>query len=306
MSYIANWGATPWTNNVGYLNIPILEKSANYTTILTDSGKCILHPASDANARTFTIDSNANVAYPVGTVLMFKNNSANNLTIAITSDTLTLDWTGTTWSWTLAQYGKATAMKETSTTWSIGGVGLTVTPPTPPVTYATWNPADKDTYITLSWWDLVATDTISWPWSAVRSTIGKSSGKWYWELTITDFQVQQNVGIAWWTYPLNSQLGIGDSYAYSSSSYKYHEPDYPAYWASWTEWDIIGIALDMTGGTLEFFKNGASQWVAYTWLSWTYYAAFSGTRINDIVTANFWASAFTYSPPAGFNAWLYA
>ena len=117
--------ASPWTDNVGYLNIPQNSQSTNYTTVLSDSWKCIFHPSSDANARTFTIDSNANVPYDVWTVIMFKNNSANNLTIAITSDTLTLDGTGTTWSRTLAQYGKATAIKETSTTWSIGGVWLT-------------------------------------------------------------------------------------------------------------------------------------------------------------------------------------
>lgn len=105
--------------------IPINEQSAAYTTVLWDAGKCILHPSSDANARTFTIDSNANVAYPVWTVILFKNNTAEAVTIAITSDTLTLDGTWTTGSRTLAQYGKATALKETATTWSIWGVNLT-------------------------------------------------------------------------------------------------------------------------------------------------------------------------------------
>ena len=31
---------------------------------MADAGTEIYHPSSDANARTFTIDSNANVAYP--------------------------------------------------------------------------------------------------------------------------------------------------------------------------------------------------------------------------------------------------
>ena len=41
----------------------------------------------DANARTFTIDSNANVAYVIGTIIEFVNMSASAVTIAITSDT---------------------------------------------------------------------------------------------------------------------------------------------------------------------------------------------------------------------------
>src|SRR3990172_733363 len=47
------------------------SKSAAYTTTLGDANKHILHPASDNNARVFTIDSNANVPYAIGTTLTF-------------------------------------------------------------------------------------------------------------------------------------------------------------------------------------------------------------------------------------------
>jgi hypothetical protein len=113
------------TNPVGFRNIPQNSQSAAYTTVLTDSGKHIFHPSSDANARTFTIDSNANVAYPIGTAISFVNLSSSNVTIAITSDTLYLAGTGSTGSRTLAQYGEATALKITSTSWIINGTGLT-------------------------------------------------------------------------------------------------------------------------------------------------------------------------------------
>lgn len=109
----------------GFDTIPQNSQSAAYTTVLADSGKHIFHPSGDANARTFTIDSNANVAYKVGTAINFINMSANNVTIAITSDTLTLSPAGTTGSRTLAQYGCATALKITSTSWIITGTGLT-------------------------------------------------------------------------------------------------------------------------------------------------------------------------------------
>lgn len=109
----------------GYLNIPANSQSTAYTTMMSDAGKSIDHPSTDANARTFTIDSNANVPYPVGTCLSFSNMTSNVVTIAITSDTMYLAGTGTTGSRSLAQYGTATARKLTSTTWLISGVGLT-------------------------------------------------------------------------------------------------------------------------------------------------------------------------------------
>jgi len=113
------------TDAVGFRNVPIASKSAAYTTVLADSGKVIFHPSTDANARTFTIDSNANVAYALGTVLTFINMTSQAVTIAITSDTMYLAGTGTTGSRSLANYGMATAIKMTSTTWIISGSGLT-------------------------------------------------------------------------------------------------------------------------------------------------------------------------------------
>lgn len=115
----------PASASIGYLNIPINSQSAAYTTVLADSGKAIFHPSTDANARTFTIDSNANVAYAVGTAITFINMTSQVVTIAITSDTMYLAGTGTTGSRSLAQYGMATAVKMTSTTWIISGSGLT-------------------------------------------------------------------------------------------------------------------------------------------------------------------------------------
>jgi hypothetical protein len=113
------------TDGVGFRNIPIASKSAAYTTVLADSGKAIFHPSTDANARTFTIDSNANVAYPLGTAITFINMTSQVVTIAITSDTMYLAGPGTTGSRSLAQYGMATAVKMTSTTWIISGNGVT-------------------------------------------------------------------------------------------------------------------------------------------------------------------------------------
>jgi hypothetical protein len=113
------------TDAVGFRNTPVNSQSAAYTAVLADAGKTIFHPASDNNARTFTIPANSSVAYPVGTVLTFVNLAAADVTIAITDDTLYLAGPGTTGSRTLAEYGIASAVKLASTTWLISGNGLT-------------------------------------------------------------------------------------------------------------------------------------------------------------------------------------
>jgi hypothetical protein len=113
------------TDAVGFRNIPQNSQSADYTLVLADNGKHIFHPVGDNNARTFTIPANSSVAYPIGTALTFINMAAAAVTIAITTDTLTLSSAGTAGSRTLAQYGSATAVKITSTNWIISGSGLT-------------------------------------------------------------------------------------------------------------------------------------------------------------------------------------
>lgn len=114
------------TNKLGYLNVPQGSKSVNYTLVLGDAGKHLLHPSADTTARTFTIPANASVAFPVGTAVTFVNqNGAGALTIAITTDVMRLAGAGTTGSRTLAANGVATALKITATEWIISGVGLT-------------------------------------------------------------------------------------------------------------------------------------------------------------------------------------
>lgn len=105
---------------------PFRSVSAATTTVAGDANGFLYHPAADTTARVWTIDSNANVPYPVGTAITFDNDAgAGALTIAITSDTLVLVGAGTTGSRTLAAGGRATALKVTSTRWRISGSGLT-------------------------------------------------------------------------------------------------------------------------------------------------------------------------------------
>lgn len=110
---------------IGFRSVPQNSQSAPYTCVLADSGCHILHPSSDATARTFTIPANASVAFPVGTTITFVNqNAAGVITIAITTDTMRLSPTGLTGNRTLAANGIATALKVSATEWLISGNGL--------------------------------------------------------------------------------------------------------------------------------------------------------------------------------------
>jgi hypothetical protein len=103
--------------------IPINPQSANYTTVASDASGIVLHPSTDNNPRTFTIDSNANCPLPVGSTIKFVN-EANTLTIAVTSDTMTLAGGTSTGNRTLGAYGTALATKTHATAWVIEGVNL--------------------------------------------------------------------------------------------------------------------------------------------------------------------------------------
>lgn len=110
--------------DVGYRNIPQNSQSVNYTAVLADAGKHILHPNGGGAGDTFTIPANASVAYDIGTVITFVNRDSNAVSIAINTDTLILAGTTTTGTRTLAQNGIATAIKVEATTWIISGTAL--------------------------------------------------------------------------------------------------------------------------------------------------------------------------------------
>jgi hypothetical protein len=101
---------------------PLNSQSVDYTGVIGDANGTLLH-ASGSGTDTFTIPANSSVAYVIGTMITFVNESSGDLTIAITSDTMT-DTDGNTGSRTLAENGIATAIKTTSTTWRISGAEL--------------------------------------------------------------------------------------------------------------------------------------------------------------------------------------
>lgn len=174
-----------------------------------------------------------------------------------------------------------------------------------PTTYATWNPSDKGSGCTLSNGNLTVSAS-GYSNSGVRATIGKSTGKWYWELTVVSGSYNlASVGPNTWSLAASAMSGCwgylqatGDAYNNSNGGVTYG--------ATWTTaGDVIGVALDMTNGTVTMYKNGSSQGTMASGLSGTFYPTWSTGNNAASLTANFGASAFAYSVPSGYNSGVY-
>jgi hypothetical protein len=108
--------------NIGWRDCPQNSKTANYQLLISDRGKQIL---MNGTSLTLTIPANGTVAFPLGTTIMVVNSNSTSLTIAITTDTMTLANSTTTGSRTLAQNGLATLTKVGTSNWLIAGTGVT-------------------------------------------------------------------------------------------------------------------------------------------------------------------------------------
>lgn len=172
------------------------------------------------------------------------------------------------------------------------------------LSFNTWNSSDKDSSVALSNSNLTA--TFSGSAGGVRATTGKSSGKWYWEVTVTSWGSPgpATIGVADSSAALTTILGNDiHGWSYNSNGNEFHNASATAYAATFTTGDVIGVALDLSAGTITFYKNGTSQGVAYSSLSGTLYPACSNGNSSALVlTANFGATAFAYSIPAGYSA----
>ena len=176
-------------------------------------------------------------------------------------------------------------------------------------TPTTWNPLDKGATCTLSAGNLAA-DTNSY--GSVRSVFGASSGKWYWEITNgatgqTHSMTGVGLSTALVTSGTNAYPGVdANGYGlYAADGGKFSNGT--AVGTNEAKWDstgeVVGVALNMDAGTLTFYVNGVTTGVAFTGLSGTFFAMFGGGAGSySSATANFGATAFSYTPPTGFYA----
>jgi hypothetical protein len=143
-------------------------------------------------------------------------------------------------------------------------------------------------------------------WNGIGPTIGVSSGKWYWEVTVVSgdngYDEKTRIGIQNLASTIN-QFGEGSgNYQYESASGQFwNGSSYGAYGSTYTNNDVVGIALDMDAGTLVFYKNNVSQGTAKTGITGTW-GPFVALSSNPLIAANFGQRAFAYTAPSGFKA----
>jgi hypothetical protein len=120
---LTNKTLTSPTINDPKLNLSLnAQTGTTYTFVLADNGKLVT--ASNASAQTYSIPTNASVAYPVGTQINIIQIGAGQVTIqAVTSGTTTVASTGATATAPKlrAQYSSATLIKASTDLWYVAG-----------------------------------------------------------------------------------------------------------------------------------------------------------------------------------------
>lgn len=176
----------------------------------------------------------------------------------------------------------------------------------PAVTYATFDAGNSDAGITLSNGNLTATASNVATY-VTRSTIGKSSGKWYVEFLVSAAITNStSYGVKTSAEGLSQLVGAtANGYGYNDGGQKKNNGTDVAYGTAPANGVTIGIALDMDAGQITFYRNNVSQGVAFTGLTGTFYFAFSSAFGANAVVANFGATTMTYTAPSGFNQGLY-
>lgn len=178
-----------------------------------------------------------------------------------------------------------------------------------PLVPATWNPADKNAGITLSNSDRTESGAAN---ITLRSTAGKSSGKWMMEITL-DSGTSRLLGLGNSSASLSQYPGQNtNSWAYYTNGQKYTNNSGSAYGNSFTNGDVISIAWDADNGKLYFAKNGtwqnsgdpaAGTNAAFTGLTGPLYVMAGGDGGTTQCTGNWGQAAFTATLPSGFAAW---
>jgi hypothetical protein len=97
--------------------------------------------------------------------------------------------------------------------------------------------------------------------------------------------------------------GTTDAYVYNADGTKANGAGNVSYGASYSTANTIGIAMDLDAGQITFYKDNVSQGVAFTGITsasgWMFGYSCNGA-VAAAVTINNGATAFTFTPPAGF------
>ncbi|ETT36724.1 hypothetical protein C161_09443 [Paenibacillus sp. FSL R5-192] len=140
----------------------------------------------------------------------------------------------------------------------------------------------------------------------IRTNVGRSYGKWYWEVKLNSGSPAFYLGIANSTYPIGGSSIVDTSWrvGYGNNGYRY--PENTSYSPAWVLGDVIGLYLDLDAGTLGFTRNGVDLGVAFSdikTLGEVYPVIGAGGGNSRSAFINFGFTPFFYSPPNGYYAY---
>ena len=133
---------------------------------------------------------------------------------------------------------------------------------TPTNNFCTINPLNK-TDLTFSQGNCkLVCSTTSSAHRMYKATFGLTTGKWFWELkpvhvgsSFGNVGIIDDVGYDEDDYLGNETYG----YSYRPDGKKYNAGSGTTYGDTWTDDDVIGVALNMDDNELKFYKNGTVQ-----------------------------------------------
>jgi hypothetical protein len=175
--------------------------------------------------------------------------------------------------------------------------------------YPVWNPLKVFTgNLTLSNANLTASDSSTSIVTRIATMSTSTSGKYYFEVTATAISASNGfVGVADSTYAnANAAFQLVGSYRSGGQIYNLAGTAQTA-GNTYTSGDIVGVAVDIGAGTVQFYKNNVAQgstpsftFTAGTEL-WSFVATDNnaGTKTFDV---NFGQRTFSYTPSTGFVA----
>ena len=173
--------------------------------------------------------------------------------------------------------------------------------------YCTLNPLKKSSEITLTNGNLDLSTSSTSNKCKVFGTIGVSSGKWYYEVTIG---TNHRGAVGWATSQDSSLAGQpGDNtgdYAFTFDGSKIYQDSYTSgYGSAFSTGMVIGVRVDATAGTIGFSQNGTDLGDAFTGQTgktfWPIVGdASSGGTFDGSV--NFGQRAFAFTAPSNYKA----
>jgi hypothetical protein len=147
----------------------------------------------------------------------------------------------------------------------------------------------------------------------IRGTMSVSSGKWYYETTLTSGINYSTLGILSPDVTIPSQIG-DSAYGwdwYPAFAEKKNNGTSVSYGTTASAGDVIMCAFDVTNGKIWWGKNGtwfasgdpaAGTNAAFTNVTGTIAPAIGVSGTTTQLDANFGQRPFTYTPPTGFVA----